>query len=129
MSFYFITPLFSFEQKSMATTIRRNLALKEYDIKETPEGNQVVFSIKFIKKDGELVFVPAAVACGLTANMKKNRLRGIMPVDNKGNRTGDPYPVSILEEHYRFITEFPISFCIFYSAFNRFIPSIRSCHP
>ena len=113
----------------MATTIRRNLALKEYDIKETPEGIQVVFSIKFIKKDGELVFVPAAVACGLTANMKKNRLRGIMPVDNKGNRTGHPYPVSILEEHYRFITEFPFSSGIFYSAFNRFIPSTSGCHP
>ncbi len=79
----------------MANIIRRNLALKEYDIKETPEGNQVVFSIKFIKKDGELVFVPAAVACGLSANMAKNRMRGVMPVDNKGNRTGHPYPVSI----------------------------------
>ena len=67
----------------MASTIRRNLALKEYDIKETPEGNQVVFSIKFIKKNGELVFVPAAVACGLTANMSKNRLHGVMPVDEK----------------------------------------------
>lgn len=79
----------------MATTIRRNLALREYDIKETPEGNQVVFSVKFIKNDGELVFVPAAVACGLTANMTKNRLRGVMPVDDKLNRIGHPYPVSI----------------------------------
>jgi len=79
----------------MATTIRRNLALKEYDIKETPEGNQIVFSIKFIKKDGELVFIPAAVACGLTANMSKNRLRGVMPIDEKLKQTGHPYPVSI----------------------------------
>ncbi len=79
----------------MATTIRRNLALREYDIKETPEGNQIVFSVKFVKNDGELVFIPAAVACGLTANMTKNRLRGIMPVDEKLNKTGHPYPVSI----------------------------------
>lgn len=79
----------------MASTIRRNLALREYDIKETPSGNQIVFSIKFITKSGELVFVPAAVACGLTCNMSKNRLRGVMPVDDAGNRTGHPYPVSI----------------------------------
>jgi hypothetical protein len=32
------------------TTIRRNLALKEYETKETPDGKQVSFSIKFIKK-------------------------------------------------------------------------------
>ena len=79
----------------MASTIRRNLALKEYDIKETLSGNQVVFSIRFITKSGELVFVPAAVACGLSCNMSKNRLRGIMPVDDAGNRIGHPYPVSI----------------------------------
>jgi len=69
--------------------------LREFDIKETPDGNQVVFSIKFVKNDGEIVFVPAAVACGLTCNLKKNRLRGVMPVDEKGNRVGHPYPVSI----------------------------------
>ncbi|NQU51641.1 MAG: hypothetical protein HQ522_03785 [Bacteroidetes bacterium] len=79
----------------MVTTIRRNLMLREFDIKETPDGNQVVFSIKFVKNDGEIVFVPAAVACGLTCNLKKNRLRGVMPVDEKGNRVGHPYPVSI----------------------------------
>ncbi len=38
-------------------TIRRNLVLKELECKETPEGKQMVFSIKFVKKDGELVFM------------------------------------------------------------------------
>jgi len=79
----------------MSKLIRRNLALKEYDIKETPQGRQTIFSIKFIKNDGEIVFVPPAVACGLSCNLKKNRLRGVMPVDQDGNRTGHPYPVSI----------------------------------
>ena len=69
--------------------------LREFDIKETPEGNQMVFSIKFIKKDGELVFIPAAVACGLSCNMAKNRLRGVMPIDENLNRIGHPYPVNI----------------------------------
>lgn len=79
----------------MAETIRRNLALREYDVKETPQGKQTVFSIKFVKKNGELVFMPRAVACGLAQNMKSNRLRGVMPVDQKGDKTGHPTPVSI----------------------------------
>ena len=79
----------------MAYKIRRNLMLREYDIKETPEGKQTVFSIKFIKTDGEIVFMPRAVACGLTANMSKNRLRGVVPIDIKGDKIGHPTPVNI----------------------------------
>ena len=76
-------------------TIRRNLVLREYDIKEYPDGSQVVFSLKFIKKNGELVFMPRAVACGLSQNMKKNRLRGFLPVDGQMNKTGHTTPVNI----------------------------------
>ena len=76
-------------------TIRRNLVLKELEIKESPEGKQTVFSIKFIKKDGELVFVPMAVAAGLKMNMKENRMRGILPVDSSGTATGHVTPVHI----------------------------------
>ena len=40
----------------MATTIKRNLVLKELDIKEDPTtGKQRVFSITFDKKNGERV--------------------------------------------------------------------------
>ncbi len=76
-------------------TIRRNLVLKELEIKESPEGKQIVFSIKFVKKDGELVFVPMAVAAGLKMNMKENRMRGILPVDSQGNASGHVTPVHI----------------------------------
>ena len=79
----------------MAGTIRRNLLLKEYDIKELPNGKQPVFSLKFVKNNGELVFMPRAVACGLTSNMSTNRLRGFLPVDINGNSIGHPTPVSI----------------------------------
>ncbi len=79
----------------MAETIRRNLALKEYDIKETPLGGQVSFSIKFVKKDGEIVFLPSAVACGLPFHVRNNRFRGVMPVDSRLKRSGHPYPVCI----------------------------------
>jgi hypothetical protein len=46
----------------MAAKIRRNLMLKSLDIKEPPIGTQISFSIIFIKKDGERVFVPRAVS-------------------------------------------------------------------
>jgi len=76
-------------------TIRRNLVLKEFEIRETPEGKQMVFSLKFVKKDGELVFMPRAVATGLKMNMKENRMRGVLPVDENGNACGHVTPVHI----------------------------------
>jgi hypothetical protein len=79
----------------MADKIRRNLMLREYDVKETPGGKQTIFSIKFIKKNGEMVFIPRAVACGLTVNMSKNSLRGVISVDASGDKIGHPTPVSI----------------------------------
>lgn len=79
----------------MADTIRRNDALREYDIKESPGGKQQIFSIKFIKKNGELVFLPMAVATGLPFNLKDNRMRGVIAIDKEGNKIGHPYPVNI----------------------------------
>lgn len=69
--------------------------LREYDLKETPAGKQTVFSIKFVKQNGEVVFMPRAVASGLTANMSKNRLRGVVPIDLKGDKISHPTPVNI----------------------------------
>jgi len=79
----------------MANTIRRNLMLREFDIKETPDGKQSVFSITFIKANGERVFMPRAVACGLRQNMSENRLRGVLPIDANGDGISHPTPVNI----------------------------------
>jgi hypothetical protein len=76
-------------------SIRRNVALREYDIKETPQGRQVLFSIKFLKKNGEMIFLPKAVATGLPFNLKDNRMRGVIAVDDHGDKIGHPYPVNI----------------------------------
>lgn len=76
-------------------TIRRNLALKEYEGKETIGGKQVTFSIKFVKKNGELVFVPRAVAAGLRFDMKDNRMRGLVPVDRDNKEIGHITPFNI----------------------------------
>ena len=75
--------------------IPRSLALKEFELKETPEGKQVTFSIKFVKKNGELVFFPRAVAAGLRFNMSDSRMRGILPVDADNNASGHVTPVHI----------------------------------
>lgn len=79
----------------MAAKILRAQVLREMEIKETPDGKQRTFSIKFIKKDGEIVFLPRAVASGLHFNMKEKRFRGVRPVDNELNPTGHVYPVHI----------------------------------
>lgn len=76
-------------------SIRRNLALSEFDIKETPDGKPNTFSIRFITKSGQSVFLPFAVASGLTADLKKNRLRGVMAIDSNFKRIGHPYPINI----------------------------------
>ena len=76
-------------------TIRRNLAIKELDSRETPDGKPICFSIKFVKKNGELVFIPRAISSGLKMNMTENRMRGVMPVDAQGRSIGHVTPVHI----------------------------------
>lgn len=75
--------------------IRRNLVLKQIDASEDPFGRKLTFSLKFVKKDGELVYMPKAQSCGLKFSMKNNHMRGIQPVDDQGNPAGHPTPVHI----------------------------------
>ncbi len=72
-----------------------NLALKEFELKETPGGKQVTFSVKFVKKNGELVFIPRAVAAGLLFNRHDNCMWGILPVDVQNYPSGRVTPVHI----------------------------------
>lgn len=76
-------------------TIKRSTVLKHFDIKETSRSYPKTFSIKFIKKNGELVYLQKAIACGLRANMKGNRLRAAQLIDDKGNKYGHIYPICI----------------------------------
>ena len=79
--------------------IKRAQALREMEIKETPDGKQQTFSILFEKKNGEIVFLPKAVPAGLRFNMKKHRFRGVVPVDENGDATDHIYPVNIDNIH------------------------------
>jgi len=72
--------------------ISRNLALKEFELKDAPNGKQVAFSIKFVKKNGVLVFIPRAVAAGLRFNLRDNCMRGILPEDTDNNASGHVTP-------------------------------------
>lgn len=97
LSFFlaFCSPIFAEKIVDMNKTIRRRTVLQEMDVKTTPDAKQVVFSIQFDKKNGERVYFPRAVSCGLKMNLKENRTRGIIPVDGQGNRIGHPTPVGI----------------------------------
>jgi hypothetical protein len=79
--------------------IKRAQALRQMEIKETPAGKMQTFSILFEKKNGELVFLHKAVAAGLRFNMKENRFRGVVPVDENGDATAHVYPVHIDNIH------------------------------
>ena len=76
-------------------TITRAEVLQEMEVKETSNQNRKVFAISFYKENGEIVFLPRAIATGLRMNMKANRKRGVVAVDNNGKRFGHVYPVSI----------------------------------
>lgn len=83
------------KNNTMAKTIKRSEVLKLWDIKEDHKHNAVIFSVKFDKKNGERVFLPRAISCGLKASLKDNRMRAAQPVDNNGVKDGHPYPICI----------------------------------
>ena len=79
----------------MSHVIRRNLMLKDLDVRLDAAGKVRVCSVAFILKNGQRVFFPRAIATGLRMNVKEQRMRGIQPVDDKGNAEGHIYPVGI----------------------------------
>jgi len=63
LSFQYECGDIKFEQKnSMTETIKLSEALSQLDEKVLPDGSQKTFSIKFIKKDGEVVYFNRAVS-------------------------------------------------------------------
>lgn len=76
-------------------TIKRSVVLSELDIRNRPDGSAITFSIGFVKDNGEFVFIPRAVSCGLNMNLKKNKYRGALPMDMFGKNAGHPTPIHI----------------------------------
>ncbi len=78
-----------------ANSIPLSVVLRELDEKILPGGNPKTFSIKFVKKNGELVFLHRAISTGLNMNMKKNAMRGVRLVDRDFNGIDHITPVLI----------------------------------
>ncbi len=64
-------------------------------MRENADGSEKIFAIQFWKKDGELVSFVRAKSCGLKINMKENRVRGVVQVDQNGNNIGHVYTINI----------------------------------
>ena len=77
------------------TKIPLSVVLRELDVKLRPDGNPKTFSIKFVKKNGELVYYHRAISTGLNMNMKKNAMRGVRLVDRQFNGIDHITPVYI----------------------------------
>jgi hypothetical protein len=78
-----------------ATHIRRNMVLKEMDIRWFPNGKRNIYSIKFVDKLGKVRFIPQCFTRGLPYNVRDARQRGIQPCNCKGEPEGHVYPVGI----------------------------------
>jgi hypothetical protein len=78
-----------------ATRIRRNLMLKEMDIRYLPNGRRHIYSVKFVDKSGKVRFIPQGYTRGLPYNVKDARQRGVQPCDCSGYPMYHVYPVGI----------------------------------
>ena len=63
--------------------IYRSRVLDEMDVRTFPDGRKRIFSIKFVTKEGRLVYFPQAYACGAgRMNNKVFRVRGVQACQN-----------------------------------------------
>ncbi len=75
--------------------VKLNYVLNDLDISSNPDGSQRSFSIRFIKSNGESVYLNRAVKTGLNFNLKENAMRGVRPVDSELKPIGHIYAVKI----------------------------------
>ena len=75
--------------------LKLSTVLAQLDEKILPDGTQMTFSIKFVKKNGELVYYSRCVSCGLNLNLKANAMRGVRLVDRNFDPLDHHTPVYI----------------------------------
>lgn len=76
--------------------ITRRQMLQQMDIRQTPDGRPIVYSVKFVEASGKLRYLPQCTICGAgRMNVKQHRVRGLQPCDCKGAPEGHVYPVRI----------------------------------
>jgi hypothetical protein len=79
----------------MADNIKLHQVLAELDMAMDAEGKQRSFSMRFVNRKGESVFIFRGVKCGLKMNLKEQAMRGVRPVDKDLNPINHIYPVWI----------------------------------
>lgn len=72
-----------------------NAILADWDETKLPNGQTKFFSVAFVSKKGEFIFIKRGKKTGLRFNMKKHNMKAVQPVDNEGNEIGHVYPVWI----------------------------------
>jgi len=72
-----------------------NAVLADWDEGYLPDGSRKFFSVGFIAKNGEFIYVKRGKRSGLRFNMKKHDYKAVQPVDKNGEDIGHVLPVWI----------------------------------
>ncbi len=72
-----------------------NAVLADWDETKLPDGSDKFFSVGFITKTGEFIYIKRGKKRGLRFSMKEYDYKAVQPVDKNGNETGHVYPVWI----------------------------------
>lgn len=77
-------------------TIAWNKMIQLLDVRSHPDGRPMIYSVKFVQKDGKLRFFPQCTVCGAgKMDNKLYRMRGFQPCDCKGFPEDHVYAVRI----------------------------------
>lgn len=89
-------------------TISRLDMLREISTKETSSVERKLFSIKFVTKGGEVVYLPFAYDTPIRPELQSKRFIGVMPSSSTGQSiSSHPTPVlidNILEYNHQQVT-------------------------
>jgi len=72
-----------------------NAVLADWDEDKYPNGEQKYFSVAYIKKNGEFVYLKRCIKSGLRFSMKNHNMKAAQPVDKNGNAIGHVHPIWI----------------------------------
>ena len=79
----------------MRRTTDLNAVLADWDEHHYPNGNVKYFSVGYIKKNGEFVYLKRCKKIGLRFSMKDFNMKAAQPVDTQGNAIGHVHPIWI----------------------------------
>lgn len=72
-----------------------NAVLADWDETKLPNGEFKYFSVGYIKKNGEFVYLKRCKKSGLRFSMKDHNMKGALPVDQQGNPSDHVHPIWI----------------------------------